>query len=583
MDLMDVDSSQDYLDAMAPPNGVDYRKPAALPNELFTHAGIFFEENLYTTGLSLLLNTLASGTYASKKAIIPVPQHIALCVTFLVHPSTTTRAKKREEQDASDLALRLLRLLATLVNPEDCKLGEAFKFAERASRSGRRHETNDHETGRPTDKPLGLPMASEDSLWSQAEDFWHAVGWAFNCSVLHPERWERWQIWLQYMCDIMQEDWTARVDKFDKRRKARKDGAGSKGQEEDTRDEENKREKDDLSIFRESLIFQFISSGSTYGRHRRILRAIFADGGVRSVGEFGQIFKNELKSSRTLEQAKKRDREVNIEMEEYGDYLGQDESDEELNRVNDSAYSPSNHESSSKPRKSKRTRRGTRSAGKGTTPQPTDEETSLPHSEVGLAPMGGLGSLKLRKQLLAILSNVSERLPDQFMQWYDLYDLFVENISSLSLPIFQAIVSPSILPVLSAAAQTTLCEKLLFLLRESAAPSSDEEFLTQSKLEECFLPYAAASNTAVNHIKISILLESVIMLLASSELIVMRPSFKEAVVTGITHRAYRAQEEYRRNQASRDNESLEWCWLVDSGERLMYLVEILSSNEPSSS
>ncbi|KAJ5729875.1 uncharacterized protein N7483_004383 [Penicillium malachiteum] len=579
MDSMDLDSSQEYLDAMAPPTGMEYRKPAVLPNELFTHAGIFFEEKLYTTGLSLLLNTLASGTYASNKAIIPVPQHIALCVTFLVHPSTTTRARVAEEQNASNLALRLLRLLATLVNPEDCRLGDAFKFAERASRSGRLHETNDHEGGRPTDKPLGLPMGTDDSLWSRAEDFWHAVGWAFNCSVLYPERWERWQIWLQYMCDIMQDDWTARVEKCDKRKEARNNETESNGQE-NTRDKKNKCEKEDLDIFCESLIFQFIASGSLSGRNRRVLRAIFADGGVKSVNEFGQVFKNELKSSRTPEQAKKRDREVNIEMEEYGDYLAQDESDEELNGVNDSA---SNRDSSSKPRKSKRTRRGTRSAGKGTTSQPTNEETSLPHSEVGLAPMGGLGALKLRKQLLAILSNVSERLPYQFMQWYDLYDLFVENISQLSLPIFQAIVSPAILPVLSAAAQTTLCEKLLFLLRESSARSSDEEFLTQSKLEECFLPYAAASNTAVNHIKISILLESVIMLLASSELIVMRPSFKEAVVSGINHRADRAQDEFRRNQASRDNEPLEWCWLVESGERLMYLVEILSLNEPNSS
>ncbi|KAJ5640645.1 hypothetical protein N7528_000270 [Penicillium herquei] len=576
------DSSQDYLDAMAPPNGLEYRKPAGLPEQLFHHAGIFFEEKLYTNGLSLLLNTLASGTYASNKVIIPLPQHIALCVTFLVHPSTTTRAKTSEEQDASNLALRLLRILGTLVNPEDCRLGEAFKFTERTSRSGRRHEPSGHNSGLQTDKPLNLPMGTGDSLWSRAGDFWHAVGWAFNCSVLHPERWERWQVWLQYMCDIMQDDWAARVHKWEKRREERKNGTGGNGKE-STRDEQNKHEKEDLEIFRESLIFQFINSGSTSGQHRRILRAIFADGGVKSVNEFGQVFKNELKSLRTPEQAKKRDREVNIEMEEYGDYLAQDESDEELNRVNDSGYSPSNRESSSNPRKSKRTRRGTRSAGKGTPSQPPEKETSLPHSEVGLAPMGGLGALKLRKQLLAILSNVSERLPDQFMHWYDLYDMFVENISPLSLPIFQAIVSPSVLPVLSAAAQTTLCEKLLLGLRESSAPSSDEDFLTQSKLEKCFLPYGAASNTAVNHIKISILLESVIILLASSELVVMTPSFKETVESGINHRADRAQEEFRRNQASRDNEPIEWCWLVESGERLMYLVEILSLSAPGAS
>jgi hypothetical protein len=479
---------------------------------------------------------------------------------------------------------------------------------------------------------LNLDMGQSDSLWSRAEDFWHAVGWAFNCSVLHPERWERWQVWLQYMCEVMEDDWEQRLETYRANEARKKDdareveseqaeqaqdaenaegeaegaqknaargtgtekskgkstGARKKAQESKEAEEPKGRSRrvwqnvaptekvdrrakkvdEDLSILRESLIFQFISTANESGRSRRILRAIFADGSTTSVNEFREVFKKELKSRSGPEKAKKREREVNIDKGQYGDYLSQDETDDEVN----GAVDPKNPDSGPV-RRSKRTRRGTRT---GPPPAEPANVGPLPQQNVGLSPMGGIDSLRLRKRLLGILSDVSYLLPQDFIPVLDLYNLFADNIIAQPLPIFQAFVSPFILPELTDAEQTTLCELMLYSLREASAPSSDETYLYQSKLEKCFLPFGAANGSVVNNTKVSMLLEATIMLLGKSDMLTATPSFKKVVQSGIDRREGRAREEPRRSQNSKKQESLELTWLRESSERLLSLAELLS-------
>jgi hypothetical protein len=193
--------------------------------------------------------------------------------------------------------------------------------------------------------------------------------------------------------------------------------------------------------------------------------------------------------------------------------------------------------------------------------------------------MGGMESLGLRKRLLGLLSIVSERIPNDFMHVSELYYLFVENIRPLPLPIFQTFVNPYVLPELPDDQQTTLCQALLLHMLESSAPTTDEEYLSQTKMEECFLPFAASTASTVDNAKVSIVLEALVVLLANSNMLTMTPSFKEAVENGILRRAERAQDDMRRSIASRNKESIEWCWLVESGERLMSLVELLASKD----
>ncbi|KAJ9202860.1 hypothetical protein DTO166G4_1787 [Paecilomyces variotii] len=532
-----------------------YRPVKPLPFELRQHCGIYFEEKLYTQALGLLINILTSGTVASGTAFVPSPQHLALAATFVVHPSTTTRAKTTEEREAANAALRLLRLTNTLVGPISAKLDTAFSFRRfDSSRHGGRRRADDNTVSRELrdeeTEPLNLEMGQTGSLWFRAEDFWHAVGWAFNCSVLHPKRWERWQLWLQFMCEVLEDDWNERIKQL----------------EINASSEPTTPSKRRERLLKQSLIYKYLASGSAgHGQNRRILRAIFADGSGTAKNEFREVFKNELKElKRDDETLKKRQADVNIDQDEYGDYLSKDE-DESDGTDNTSRTRPK------RPRRTKN--KGSPEDIPDVAVVITNPLSDTIYAKGGVASFGGFQSLALRQRLLHILSMVSEHLPKAFMPLEELYHLFVENIRHLPLPAFQAFVSPNVLPHFSPAEHSTVCEFLLFRMRESDAPETDEPYLNQKKLEECYLPWAANTTTAVDNAKMSILLESLLSLLAQDGLLTITEELKQAVVQGIQARTDKAQDEVRRNQNRRKVEDIEWCWLIESGERLISLVE----------
>lgn len=541
--------------------------------------------------------------------------HLAIAVTFLVHPATTTRASSSEEKEVAHIALRLLRLLGTLVSPREAKLDIAFAFThDQTLRSGGRYRggEDDNEARIPNDhKPLSIKLGKEGSLWSRAEDFWHAVGWTFNCSVLHPERWERWEIWLEYMCDVLQDDWNERERIFNNTPQDTEATTNRTALHNSGKQSTMKGYQDGPLILRESLLYQYISAGTGHGKHRRIIRSIFADGGSSAVNEFRQVFPKELKqakSDRKAEKVKKRERDVDIDKEEYGDYLAQDESDDDaaagvdLENGNPRSASPSGAGA----RSSKRTRRGTRNAKDPSDNENIGETTgldpALAQRDIDASPLGSLDSLDLRKRLLGLLSKVSYHLPTAFMPILDLYHNFIEHIRHMPFPVFQAFISPYILPGLAGksqrdpnfekekssisegkgthgqradAEQTTLCELLLFNMLESAAPQAEQEYLDQDKLEQCFLPFAAANASVVDNAKVSILLEALIVLLAGNGILKLRPSLEEAVQNGIQNRVDRSTDEIRRSQAKKQKEALEWSWLMESGDRLLFLMEVL--------
>lgn len=498
------------------------------------------------------MNILTCGTAAWAAVYAPAPQHLAIAATFLVHPSTTTRAKTTEEHEAAGASLQLLRLTNQLIGPEAAKFNTAFAFTHfNSSRHGGRRREEESTTNRTIrdddDAPLNLDLAQSGSLWSRAEDFWHVVGWAFNCSVLHPERWEHWQTWLDFMCDALEHDWEHRLKQLEGPMGISQPSTPSKRKE---------------HTLKQSLIYKFLTSNVSHGSHRRVLRAIFADGSPSSVNEFREIFKNELKERKkdeNNETPSKRRVEVNIDEDQYADYMSQDE---------DGSDEP-DPPSRARP---KRARRGSK-------PKVSAADSEYlrlindTYSNGGVAAFGGFRSLEVRQRLLRILSEVSREIPKAYMKLEDLYHLFVENIRHLPLPAFQALVSPGTLPFFKPWSQSTLCEVLLYRMRESGAPESTEYYLTQTKLQECFLPYAANTASVVDNAKVSILLESLIVLLAESNLLHNTPELREAVETGNLNRVAKAEEEIRRNKNSRELEDVEWCWLIESGERLLYLTQ----------
>ncbi|PYH46764.1 uncharacterized protein BP01DRAFT_390441 [Aspergillus saccharolyticus JOP 1030-1] len=639
---------------MAVPDGVGanlpaYRPAKPLPFELVQHSGIFLEEKLYTQALNLLLEVLTAGTIASTPAFVPPPQHLAVAATFLVHPTTTTRAKTAEGEEAPNAALRLLRLTNALVGPIAAKFGLAFSFTHFAtSRHGRRRrgadDTPTSEAAEDIMTPVNLDLSESQSIWSRAEDFWHAVGWAFNCSVLHHERWEHWRIWLEFMCEVLESDWNERYRQWIEDKES---SADSKVPSASRRRNSNRTNDAADQILKNSLILRYIEGASaTYGRNRRIVRSIFADGGVTSSNEFREVFENELKQSKHKKHSsnsKKRSAQVNIDAEEFGDYLTDDEDDDEDEDSIDAADTTTTNDNddyvvartlqarargrgrgrggagvagSSKQdsaglalRQSKRPRRGTRP--QSTWPEPTifttpanlmtpenygnstgtfkysdpSSKRYVPDDQIPpehLATMhadpctlGGMRSLTLRQRLLHLLSTVSQTIPEHFTPLEELYHLFAENIRHLPLPSYQAFISPTALPHFTSAALTTLCEYLLFRMRESAAPDTEDEYLSQAKLEHCFLPYGANTNSPADNAKISITLETLVILLAENDMLTVTPALKKAVTQGVMAREQRPIHDGRKKKKEADLHAgdIEWAWLLESGRRLHFLVE----------
>ena len=394
-----------------------YRAVRPLPYELREHCMIYFEEGLHCQALNLLTTLLTSG-FASPSplpAFLPPPQYIALIATLAVHPTLSTRAKTLDRIQAGNLALRYLRLLLKHAGPVNGNLNEAFSFkslntSSRRGGAGRKRTTDEgidlHTNG---SECVDTELAKAGSLWARAEDFWQVVGWCFNCSILHKRRWERWSAWLRYMLEVLEADWDTREQG---------EGDGS-------------REK--------SLVMKYINSAMTAtGRQRKILRAIFADGRTKSVAELGEIWQNETKELKKETDIKKVDRKIDIEADDYGDYM-EDEDDEDLEDSPEEASS----------------------SAEEVTDQPRD---SIPNVAEDL---GGMDSVNLRLRLLSLLSKVSAVLPTDFTDLNTLYDNFLEHFRTLPLPAFFLVISPTTLRAFTPAAASSLAG---YILRSTTYP-----------------------------------------------------------------------------------------------------------------
>ena len=468
-----------------------------------------------------------------------------------VHPTLTTRTTSRERWEQAGVALRLLRLTQQIVGPVNADFRTAFAFkrfgfgaptGRRTGFGGRRHDGGRmHESGcfhgekeeqeEEEEQQIQTPFSGAASLWSRAEDFWHVVGWAFNCSCstgMHAKRWEKWSLWLNFMVKVLEEDW-------------------------ELLHEAGQCEK--------SLIYQYVitASGGS-GRDRRILRAVFADGTTKSMNEFREVFHNELKEpAKDGDKIKKREVDVDIEADVYGDYMVRDDDDSSEEEAN-SCYG-----SKRMRRREPSTRRVTPRSSKASL-RNEDEKGEADEAVNKSGSLGGIESLGLRMKLLHLLSNVAGRFPDQFTDLEDLYTLFIEFIKPLPLPTFQTVVSPSVLSAFSANAHTALCEYLLQHMLEPAAPTVREEaMLTQTKLEKTYLPFAANKTDVAENAKVSILLEALLRYLAMAGHLRLRPSLRQAVREGIQARRDKPTSNTRK---AKSRETFAWALLVESGERM---------------
>ncbi|KAL8844551.1 MAG: hypothetical protein Q9176_001062 [Flavoplaca citrina] len=512
-----------------------WRTAKLLPYELREHCIIYFEEGLYVPALYLLISLVTFGTASSTPtpAFLPPQQQLALAATLAIHPSITTRAQNEDRLQASNLALRYLRLILDLVGPINGNLTDAFAFStvETSSRRGAKRRTTGDDLSPTKDDihSINSELANAGSIWAKAQDFWHVVGWAFNCSLLHQRRWERWQLWLQYMIDVLESDWTLRAQmRID-----------------DPDNEQDPRES--------SLMVQYLNGGIAPARQeRRILRAVFADGTSKSTGEFPEIWRNETKELKKHTDMKKSEAKLNIEADVWGLYMNETSSSSDLE--DDPA---------------------------ATSPVPAELETSpqTPFSDVS-TPFGGPQSIVLRLRLLSLLSTVSVFLPQTFTPLSTLYDLYLEHFRPLPVPSFFTLICPSSMQYFHQSAASSITQVILRSLIASSAPPPLTDDLTQKDLERCYLPFPANTGSVSDNIKVSLCVETLLRLLQGHcGLYWNNGRLQTAVEQGIEAREQKAKKAGKGRGKGRVDGEGERMWLKASAGRMKGLVDLVGGQE----
>lgn len=256
--------------------------------------------------LNLLSSTLFEGTCKpTDPALIPPPAHLAVLATLAILPKHTSRLLDYDVHDTAALSLSYLRSVLATVGPVNARLRDAFIYPN-LIRSGRhtRARNNGNSDSSPSSDPesdgetITEWAANEGSIWTRGQDFWNVLGWALNCSAIHPHRWRWWKPWLEFMLDVLEADYEERM-RLDLMRERR--GI-------------------DSSMWRESLLLSYIEPKNSRSKPLpRIMNALFADGNSSSVSLFKEVFSREPKIR--SETSKKRKRgSVNPEHGNFADY-----------------------------------------------------------------------------------------------------------------------------------------------------------------------------------------------------------------------------------------------------------------------
>jgi hypothetical protein len=233
--------------------------------------------------LSLLMNLLIGGTSSSSAeqlapAYVPPPAFLSFLATLAVIPSTTTKTASEEKHLAANNALLYLQHLRRLLNPIGIRWATACRFTSGVSfrRSVTDRRRNANESDVDGGQAINVKMARQQSLWTRGEDFWHVVGWSFNCASNSKSRWQRWKLWLEHMLDVLETDMRERTR------------LTMRASRDETRS---------ISPLQKSLIVQYVTGISgEVGRNeqRRIMRAIFSHGTSKDLAEFKEIWKDEV-------------------------------------------------------------------------------------------------------------------------------------------------------------------------------------------------------------------------------------------------------------------------------------------------
>lgn len=266
--------------------------------------------HVVASGYDFLYSLLAAGTSISTPAqphmsLLAPPAYLALASSLIADPLFTTRAQSNDALLGSDAALRYLQCVHTTIDdPASATIRKAFAFPVERNRRrtlATRSARGSLSPGQRGDiEQIAGKAANELSLWYCADDFWHIVGWAFNCSVRHKKRWGRWKLWLKIMIDFLEADWEVCV-------------------------KQSKSSDDQVATLCNSLLWRYIvgdadTTSTTRVLRRRIVKATLATATPESFKDYPEVWQCE-----TSKPKRKRKRDlplnvVNFETGELGDY-----------------------------------------------------------------------------------------------------------------------------------------------------------------------------------------------------------------------------------------------------------------------
>jgi hypothetical protein len=239
---------------------------------------------------------------------VPAAQHLIAAATLVVHPQFTTRAKTEQDLLASNNALQFLYQVLNIFGPLGARFSDVFAFKSRVQTRRKINSQTFLDESEPSQ--LVSPFVKEQSVFTQTEDFWSIVGWAFNTSTLWPKRWARWKLWLNLMLDVIDADFDARMSLASTETTSLKSGV--------------------------SMAESILQAPDGRTSRRRFMRAILARASEKSQNEFGEVFLNETKERKVKDETVRR-RTLNLEQDQCGDYDADLDEDEVMEDVQSEA------------------------------------------------------------------------------------------------------------------------------------------------------------------------------------------------------------------------------------------------------
>ncbi|KAE8453355.1 hypothetical protein EG329_010216 [Mollisiaceae sp. DMI_Dod_QoI] len=385
-------------------------------------------------------------------------------------------------------------------------------------------ELNDGSSGSDTEdgfeKMRGI-IANKGRIRNCAKDFWHMVGWAFNCSVKYPRRWKYWKVWLDFMLDVLDADWNERT----------KLGP-------------------DADVTKSLLVRYMTEVRGRSSAMKRVVRSAFADGSPESLKAFPEVFVNETRELK-LQNGHKRKRE-DLTARKFGDY---DEDETEP----------------------------TFSSPELTDQTSQDEDDTLDIDPWIGGPESIILRQRVVTLLSRVADALPEEFAD-CTDVYDAIFFQVKQFPLPAFSLFLSPSSSSQFPTEVVVSLTQLLLLRLLpssAPRPQSVTNTDNDELTQDVLERCYLPFQASTFSVSDNAKVSILVESLLRLLFRKNLVCHTPGLDAAVETGIAARRSKAKGDKRRrdNGSKSKDEENDMACLNASGQRLRSLLSWIEQQD----